>query len=532
MRIISILYFAILFSSSFLTAQTWQDNFEGTGTITTWFGDDCGLLTNFTNPFQTSSNSSATVLRYADTGGQYANIRFDAVSNLNLTDNFIFSIKIYVPSSGITGNQPNQISLKLQNGLLAEPWSTQSEIIKPILLNQWQVITFNFETDAFINLNNNSPNPLYRSDFNRVLLQVNGENNTSQVVAYIDDFFYDGSNNGPNFNNLVWFDEFNTNGAINSANWFHQTQLPNGFNWYNGELQHYTNRLVNSSVSNGLLSITAKKENYTDQGQTKQYTSARLNSKFDFQYGRVEVRAKLPIGIGTWPAVWMLGKNVIEPGSFWTSTHGTVNWPACGEIDIMEHWGDEQNFIQSAMHTPSSSGNTVNKGGQIIPTVSSEFHNYTLEWTSERMVFSVDNVVHYIYNPSVKNASTWPFDAPQYLLLNVAIEPIISPSFIQSAMEIDYVRVYQESPLAISEQTVLSTIVVYPNPARTHLTIQLSETFLGANAILYSLLGQELNSYHLNLQENTIDVSNLQNGIYFFRIESETETKIVQIIKQ
>jgi beta-glucanase (GH16 family) len=109
----------------------------------------------------------------------------------------------------------------------------------------------------------------------------------------------------------------------------------------------------------------------------------------------------------------------------------------------MEHWGNNQNYVQSAMHTPSSFGGTVNIGGQTIPTASSEFHIYTLDWTSEKMTFSVDGVVHYVYNPAVKNANTWPFDADQYILLNVAIEPSISPSFTQSAMEIDYVRVYQ-----------------------------------------------------------------------------------------
>jgi hypothetical protein len=245
------------------------------------------------------------------------------------------------------------------------------------------------------------------------------------------------------FGSLVWSDEFNTNGAVNASNWHHQTQLPQGNSWYNGEVQHYTNRQVNSNVSNGSLNIVAKKETFTDQGVTKQYTSARLNSKFAFKYGRVEVRAKLPTGAGTWPAIWTLGKNIIEQGAFWSATHGTVNWPACGEIDIMEHWGNNQNYVQSAMHTPSSFGGTVNIGGQIIATASSEFHIYTLDWTSEKMTFSVDGVVHYVYNPAVKNANTWPFNDPQYLLLNVAIEPSISPNFTQSAMEIDYVRVYQ-----------------------------------------------------------------------------------------
>lgn len=268
-------------------------------------------------------------------------------------------------------------------------------------------------------------------------------NPTGQIVSFCSGQYIYGSCS--TFSNLVWSDEFNTAGvgAINAANWFQQTQLAAGISWYNGEVQHYTNRQENSYVSNGTLKIVAKKEIFTDQGVTKQYTSARLNSKFAFTYGRVEVRAKLPSGAGTWPAIWMLGKNVIEPGSYWTSTSGTVNWPACGEVDIMEHWGNNQNYVQSAMHTPSSYGGTVNLGGQTVSTVSSDFHIYALEWTSEKMVFSVDGITHYTYNPAIKDASTWPFNAPQYLLLNVAMQPYIDPNFTQGAMEVDYVRVYQ-----------------------------------------------------------------------------------------
>ena len=243
--------------------------------------------------------------------------------------------------------------------------------------------------------------------------------------------------------NLVWSDEFESNGAVNSEKWHHQTLLPNGYSWYNSELQHYTNRIQNSYIENGLLKIVAIKENFTDQGHTKQYTSARLNSKFSFTYGKVEVRAKLPYGVGTWPAIWTLGKNIIEPGGYWTNSFGTTSWPACGEIDIMEHWGDNQNYVQSATHTPSSYGGTINHGGQTISTASSEMHTYTLVWTAEKLVFSVDDVVHYTYNPPVKDSNTWPFDSEQYLLLNLAIEPNITPNFTQSAMEIDYVRVYQ-----------------------------------------------------------------------------------------
>jgi beta-glucanase (GH16 family) len=276
-----------------------------------------------------------------------------------------------------------------------------------------------------------------------VSVPFNSEGQIGQVVSYCNGLYIYSACTTNTFNNLVWSDEFSVNGAISSTNWHHQTKLPNGSSWYNGEIQHYTNRLDNSNVNNGILSIVAKKETFTDQGQTKQYTSARLNSKFAFTYGRVEIRAKLPTGIGTWPAIWMLGKNINEDGGFFDSTFGTTNWPACGEIDIMEHWGHNQNYVQSAMHTPSSYGGTVNLGGQTVSTASSQFHIYTLVWTSEQMVFSVDGVVHYTYNPAVKNASTWPFNADQYLLLNVAIESSISASFTQSAMEIDYVRVYQ-----------------------------------------------------------------------------------------
>lgn len=245
---------------------------------------------------------------------------------------------------------------------------------------------------------------------------------------------------------LLWSDEFDTDGAIDASKWFHQTKLPAGGSWFNGEIQHYTDRLDNSYVSNGVLYIVAKKESFTDQGHTKEYTSARLNSKYAFQYGRVAVRAKLPTGVGTWPAIWMLGQNITEDGGYWHNSHGTTPWPACGEIDIMEHWGTNQNYVQSAMHTPSSFGGTVNHGGQSIPTVSTEFHTYELDWNADRMIFSVDGVVHYTYNPEIKDGNTWPYDAPQYFLFNIAIQPSIAPSYIEDAMEIDYIRVYEATP--------------------------------------------------------------------------------------
>jgi len=187
-------------------------------------------------------------------------------------------------------------------------------------------------------------------------------------------------------------------------------------------------------VEGGFLKITAKKESY----EGSDYTSTRMKTqgKFDFTYGRVEVRAKLPTGGGTWPAIWMLGSSI-----------GSVGWPACGEVDIMEHVGNNQGHVSSAMHTPSSFGGTVNHDSQFFDNVSSEFHVYAVEWTSEKMVFSVDDKVHYTYNPPTKNSSTWPYYEPQFIILNVAMGGgfggTIDSDFSSSTMEIDYVRVYQ-----------------------------------------------------------------------------------------
>ena len=518
------------------SGQAIQDNFEGSGNITTWFGDDCDLEQAFNNPFQIGINESSKVLKYNDIGGQYANVRFDAASNFNLLANYTFTLKIYVPSSALIGNQPLQISLKLQNGNLAAPWSTQSEIIKPIVVNQWQELTFNFANDPYINLDPASPRPINRTDFNRVLLQINGENNTSKVLAYIDDFYYLGAALPPAvvFDQLVWNDEFNTNGAVDGTKWFHQTQLPAGGSWYNGEIQHYTNRLDNAVVNNGFLNIIAKKETYQNQGVTKSYTSARLNSKFTFKYGRVEVRAKLPAGVGTWPAIWTLGKNANEDGAYWDlQGFGTANWPACGEIDIMEHWGSNQNFVQSAMHTPSSFGGTVNLGGQTIATASTAFHIYSLDWYVDKMVFSVDGNVHYTYQPGTLNADTWPFDKEQYLLLNIAIQSNIFSGFTQAAMEIDYVRVYKEKALSVDENAAIKEFIrCSPNPVKDILTVNIPENFSAAKVSIFSLLGQKIATFIAKDTTLNIDTSTYKAGIYIVQILNNNENVCFKIIKE
>lgn len=248
-----------------------------------------------------------------------------------------------------------------------------------------------------------------------------------------------------NFKKLVWADEFNGEGAINTEKWFHQTQLPPGGSWWGGLVQHYTDRETNTYLKDGYLNLVAKKEVFDNQGEVKQYTSARLNSKFAFTYGRVEMKVKLPKGAGTWPAIWMLNKNIDEDGAYWDNQgFGEMKWPQCGEIDILEHWGKNQNYVSSALHNASSYGYKVtNIGGRKIKNASKAFHIYTLDWSEEKMTFSVDGEVYYSYTPSAKNADNWPYDADYYLLLNIAIESDIDPKFTESAMQVDYIRVYQ-----------------------------------------------------------------------------------------
>ncbi len=237
----------------------------------------------------------------------------------------------------------------------------------------------------------------------------------------------------PEFTNLIFKDEFDTNGTPDPDVWGYD--IGTGDNgWGNGEEQYYTDRPDNVIVENGVLKITAKKENY----QGSSYTSARLltQDKFDFTYGKIEVKAKMPKGGGTWPAIWMLGSNF-----------STVGWPSCGEIDIMEYVGNNPGTIQSALHNNSSFGDTRYHRSTSISNESDEFHVYSMIWSEEQISFYLDGERFYVYRPENRTSSNWPYDKPQFLILNIAMGGVlggdIDPTFASSAMEIDYVRIYQ-----------------------------------------------------------------------------------------
>jgi beta-glucanase (GH16 family) len=238
---------------------------------------------------------------------------------------------------------------------------------------------------------------------------------------------------------LVWQDEFNYSGLPDTSLWKYDTEGNEG-GWGNHESQHYTEaNKDNAWVEDGILKITAINETYKD----KEFTSARLMSAVDWQYGKMEINAKLPPARGTWSAIWMM------PGG-WTFNDG--NWPDVGEIDIMEHVGHELGVIHASAHSKDYQWQeqTQKTGVMTVPEVSKEFHSYILEWTPNLITVSVDDSLYFYYENEGLGESKWPYKKPYYLILNVAVggawgsmQGIDNDAFPQT-MEVDYVRVYQK----------------------------------------------------------------------------------------
>ncbi|MCB9206431.1 MAG: glycoside hydrolase family 16 protein [Ignavibacteriales bacterium] len=238
---------------------------------------------------------------------------------------------------------------------------------------------------------------------------------------------------------LVWNDEFD-NSAIDLNKWEHEVNANGGGN---NELQYYTARPENSFVKEGNLHLVALQEEYTDDGETRYYTSARMRTatKGDWTYVRVDVKAKLPYGQGLWPAIWMLPTDWQYGG-----------WPASGEIDIMEHVGYDPGRIHGSIHTEAYNHRigTQKSGTKVIPDANTEFHIYSIEWSEEKIVFLIDGEIYFTFeNDKQGKYETWPFDKRFHLLLNVAVggdwpgNPTTQTIFPKE-MVVDYVRVYEK----------------------------------------------------------------------------------------
>jgi beta-glucanase (GH16 family) len=245
---------------------------------------------------------------------------------------------------------------------------------------------------------------------------------------------------------LVWSDEFDVAGLPDATKWSYDTER-NSAGWYNNELQYYANaRADNSRVENGMLVITARREDLSAAGfgdwSGQRYSSARLLSrnKTGWTYGFYEIRAKLPCGTGTWPAIWTL------------SSPPQTAWPDDGEIDIMEHVGFDPGVVHGTVHTGAynHTRNNHRSNRVTIPDVCTEFHRYQMHWTANRITVGVDDRYFFQYSNDGSGNPEWPFDSPQYLILNIAVggdwggQQGVNDAVFPVRMEVDYVRVYQQ----------------------------------------------------------------------------------------
>lgn len=235
----------------------------------------------------------------------------------------------------------------------------------------------------------------------------------------------------------VWEDNFSTGSTPDPSKWTFET---GGSGWGNNELQFYTGG-ANSTISGGIMTITAKRENVSG----REYTSSRMitKGKGDWLYGRFEVRAKLPKGRGTWPAIWMLSSE---------NTYG--NWPASGEIDIMEHVGYDPGKVHSSVHTSAynHTRGTQKTASKIVADATDDFHVYRTDWTPYAIRSYIDGVQYFEFTNGNTGFTTWPFDKKFHIILNIAVGGNwggvqgVDNSIFPATMQVDYVKVYKMIP--------------------------------------------------------------------------------------
>ena len=353
---------------------------------------------------------------------------FTLITNVNNEDTSgtIVGRAAYIDQLGSSGGTPNGDDIE---NLPLDDFQTSWQLINP-----GGVETISFTGLGFIGYYTGTHNyEIYdRSQPNEMTLRITDGNAefdwwfiiTSEPVGSTDD---DSNQLETEFENLVLEKEFDVAGAPDPNFW--NLEIGNGNNgWGNEELQYYTED--NVIIEDGLLKITAKREPTSGFD----FSSTRMTTldNFSYEYGRIEVRAKLPEGGGTWPAIWMLGDNFPD-----------VGWPETGEIDIMEHRGNEQDVIHGSLHLPGNSAGNAITEKTTVEGVSEEFNNYTVEWSEDRILFAVNGEVYHEF----QNNSDTPFNKPFFLILNVAMGGTfggdVDPDFSESTMEIDYIRVYQ-----------------------------------------------------------------------------------------
>lgn len=316
----------------------------------------------------------------------------------------------------------------------------------------------------------------------------------------------------------IWCEEFDYVGPPNPAKWVLEHK---GDGFGNNEEQYYTPRKENVYVENGVLRITVRKEKY----RTRNYTSAKLMSigKGDFRYGKIEVRAKLPQGRGTWPAIWMMPTESVYGG-----------WPNSGEIDIMEHVGYDPNRIHGTVHTANYNHKLGTQKGKsiVVEDVFNTYHVYAIEWEPDAIRWFVDGIQYFEFkndettNPD-QSPANWPFDQYFYIILNVAFGGDwggahgIDPNFTESSMYVDYVRVYQKNYEALDQtppDPVTDIHLLDDSPTHTHIVWKKATDDVGVS------------HYEIYLDDQLVGTTSFRKYI-FEDLKPETEylVKIVAV---
>jgi len=316
--------------------------------------------------------------------------------------------------------------------------------------------------------------------------------------------------------NLVWSDEFNYLGLPDNTKWVHEVGLIR-----NQELQYYTNkRLENCKVVNGSLLIIGKKELY----KGSDYTSACITTekKYNFKYGKVEARIKLPRGQGMWPAFWMLGQNISQ-----------VGWPQCGEVDIMEQINDEGKN-HGTMHWDN---NGHKKYGSTVPCDVQQYHVYSIEWTENAIKWFLDGTKFWEGNIKDSINSTGEFHKPFYLMLNLAIggswpgSPDATTLF-PDTMSVDYVRVYQQKTThTISSIPSSKPVQLSPNPKTDILTFTMPQLYRDGDLKIVDIKGAESINRHIDDAVTQLTVGHLSKRIYFLTCRKDIQSVPQKYIK-
>jgi len=504
-----ILAFVLLFTASQISAQVIYADYETVTPSGVTAFSNC-VYSVEANPDKSGLNTSNQVAKFITSTAEWDGIYWDFEGMVDFSSNKVFSMLVKSAFAG-------KVILKLEATNSA---STNVEVqVNYSGSGNWELLTFDF-----------APKSPSSEIYGRMVIFMdagafNGGN----------DWFFDNIQ-GPEAKypvaephdwELVWSDEFDYTGLPNSTKWNYDT---GGGGFGNNELQYYTYADAdNVHVDGEKLTITAKKEVYSGMN----YTSARLLSKGkgDWLYGRVEVKAKVAGGRGSWPAIWML------PTDWYYG-----NWPASGEIDIMEYVGYDPGIVHGTVHTNDFNHTLGTQVGtsKTVADAETAFHVYALNWFEDKIELYVDEVKYFSF-PYYSDWKKWPFNKRFHLIMNIAVGGNwggvqgVDDTAFPMKMEVDYVRVYKEATNGIKDLNAHQDIFkIYPNPVNDVLKVDfLTENFSENSEIqLLSIEGRLIKQITTNTLGNELNISDLASGIYFVKVKANNRFYSEKIIKK